>query len=542
LGITRGIDGYLHVRNRIYWRVFDGSWIQTNMPQAEVRRQKRASRRGMLIGFGTAVVLLLSYLFFGPLYSRYHQRELGTQTTLSMVAAYHQLSAYRDFFESNIELGLGGTTVPVSGSGALIFERPAKLSLSLKSSLSWPEFEVRLVNDAKGTWLAAPALNQYQVLDRELRQTPFDLPYDTAWQVGPMRILPVYRMLLAGAEAEPFLSRIHNSHYAGTAEVNGQPTYIIRWDQDAETILQPWGVTNASPDQPRIHVTAWVNNSNYMILRMKMDLSHWASQIMGDVTELPVTGLVLTESHRDIQTTSVPSSPKRFEALEPGSDLRRVNRLELPAPNFAHLTSRKRQFSRFIPQRLPQTPPQCIDLTEYYNAALLQTWHPGMPNNSLDVLPPGLLQLADVVYDVRGIIQLSGTDLRRAGGHYPEQINGVKIGQRCRQLHFLQASGWHSPSGTRVGSYVVHYSDGSDQVIPIVYGEDVRDWNSSGDTNTEITHGTMVWSAINNAGLHVRLFKTTWVNPMPEKEIASLDYTSAMVNAAPFLVAITADP
>ena len=239
------------------------------MPQAEVRRQKRASRRGMLIGFGTAVVLLVSYLFFGPLYSRYHQRELGTRTTVSMVSAYHQLAAYRDFFDSNIELGLGGTTVPVSGSGALIFEKPAKLSLTLKSSLSWPEFEVRLVNDAKGTWLAAPELGQYQVLDRELRQTPFDLPSDNAWQVGPVRILPVYRMLLAGAEAEPFLSRIHNSHYAGTAEVNGQPTYIIRWEQDAATVLRPWGVTNGLPDQQRIHVTAWVNILINMILKSK---------------------------------------------------------------------------------------------------------------------------------------------------------------------------------------------------------------------------------------------------------------------------------
>jgi hypothetical protein len=52
----------------------------------------------------------------------------------------------------------------------------------------------------------------------------------------------------------------------------------------------------------------------------------------------------------------------------------------------------------------------------------------------------------------------------------------------------------------------------------------------------------MVWSAINNAGLHIRLFKTTWVNPMPEKEIVSIDYTSAMSNSAPFLIAITADP
>jgi len=69
----------------------------------------------------------------------------------------------------------------------------------------------------------------------------------------------------------------------------------------------------------------------------------------------------------------------------------------------------------------------------------------------------------------------------------------------------------------------------------------VRDWNGSKDQATELTHGQLVWSAINNAGLHVRLFKTTWVNPMPEQEILSLDYTSAMANSGPFLVAITAE-
>jgi hypothetical protein len=88
----------------------------------------------------------------------------------------------------------------------------------------------------------------------------------------------------------------------------------------------------------------------------------------------------------------------------------------------------------------------------------------------------------------------------------------------------------------------VHYAGEQEQVIPIVYGEDVRDWNGSSDISKEVTHGQMVWSAINNAGLHVRLFKTTWVNPMPEKEIVSIDYASAMANAAPFLIAITAEP
>jgi hypothetical protein len=291
----------------------------------------------------------------------------------------------------------------------------------------------------------------------------------------------------------------------------------------------------------QIPVSAWVSSSNYMILRIQMDLSRWASEIVGPVGELPVTGLIYTENHSVIQTAAVPPGPRRFE-FEPGPFEHRVNHLNLPPPNFAKLTSRQRQFSRFIPSRLAQVPAECIDLTEYYNAALLQTWHPGMPNNTLDMLPPGLLQLADVVFDVRGIIQLSGLDLRSAGGRYPEQINGIKVDKLCRQLHFLHAAGWQSPNGTRVGSYIVHYADEQEQVIPIVYGEDIRDWNGNNDTSTEVTHGLVVWSAINNANLHVRLFKTTWVNPMPEKQIVSIDYTSAMAHSAPFLIAITAEP
>ena len=540
-GITRGVNGYLQVRNRIYWRVFDSTWIQTNMPQAEVRRQRRAGRRGMLIGFGAAVALLLAYLVFGPLYSHYRKATLALRTTRLMASAYHNLQSYRDTFETTIELGLGGTTVPIVGSGSIIFEKPDKINLSFKSSVSRPELELRLMSDGRDTWLAAPALAQYQVLDRSSAKTAFDLPEETAWQLGPIRLFPVYRMLLARPDSADVLTRSHNAQYVSSGQLNGQPIYLIKWEQDADSVLHALGVTNRSGEQLRIPITAWVDNSDYLILKIQMDLSRWAAEIIGPVTELPVTGLTMTEVHSAIQTSKAPDGSKRFNLhLQP--DLSLVPHLRLPPVNFGRLAQPKRQFSRFIPPRLSQTPPECIDLTDYYNAALVQTWHPGMPNNSLDMLPPGLLQLGDVVFDVRGLIQLSGTDLRRAGGRYPEQINGIRIGQHCRQLHFLQATGWHSPDGARIGTYIIHYAGEQEQVIPIVYGEDVRDWNGSNDSSTELARAMVVWSAINNAGLHVRLFKTTWVNPMPEKEITSMDYISTMSNAAPFLVAVTSQP
>jgi hypothetical protein len=540
-GITRGINGHLQVRNRIYWQAFDGYWIQTNMPEAEVRRQRRAGRRGMVVGFGTAVVLLLGYLIFGPVYSHYHEARLALRTTRLMESTYRQLRSYRDTFETTLDIGLGGTTVPVVASGSIIFEKPDRVDLSLKSSLTWPPVEVRLTGDSKRAWLSVPFSKEYQALTPSPRSSPFDLPQDSAFQVGPVRVLPVYRLFLDPSMIGHFLADSRNPEFVDTAQINGQPANIIRWNHDANAFLGALGLPQDVAEHRQIPVKAWVNRSNYMVLKIQIDLSHWAEEIVGPVGELPITGLVLTESHRGIDTAPVAPGEKRFK-FEPWPDEHPVNHLTLPPPNFATLASQKRQFARLIPERLEQTPPECVDLTEYYNAALVQTWHPGMQNNSLDMLPPGLIQFANVVFDVRGIVQLSGLDLKNAGGRYPQQINGIKIGRTCRQLHFLQASGWQSPDGTRVGSYVVHYAGDQEQVIPIVYGEDVRDWNGSKDQVTELTHGQLVWSAINNAGLHVRLFKTTWVNPMPEKEIVSLDYNSAMANSGPFLVAITAEP
>jgi len=94
----------------------------------------------------------------------------------------------------------------------------------------------------------------------------------------------------------------------------------------------------------------------------------------------------------------------------------------------------------------------------------------------------------------------------------------------------------------RVGTYVVHYTDGHQEEIPIVYGQDVRDWNSDADQRTDLSRAVIAWTAMNDAKHRVRLFLTTWLNPSPDVEVASIDYVSSMAESAPFLVAITADP
>lgn len=57
-GITRVVEGYLWVRNRIYYRVFDQEWVLANVPDAEKQRQRAAFRRGLLRASGVASIIV----------------------------------------------------------------------------------------------------------------------------------------------------------------------------------------------------------------------------------------------------------------------------------------------------------------------------------------------------------------------------------------------------------------------------------------------------------------------------------------------------
>jgi WD40 repeat protein len=57
-GITRAENGRLCVRNRIYHRVFNGEWIKANLPGVEIRRQRAAFWRGVMITTVVAVILV----------------------------------------------------------------------------------------------------------------------------------------------------------------------------------------------------------------------------------------------------------------------------------------------------------------------------------------------------------------------------------------------------------------------------------------------------------------------------------------------------
>ncbi len=192
-----------------------------------------------------------------------------------------------------------------------------------------------------------------------------------------------------------------------------------------------------------------------------------------------------------------------------------------------------------IPERAPQASRNLIDLTSHYNSALGDNWHdPWDAGGHLGELPIGVQTLAGTPFDVRGWIQVA-----QESKEYPPRVDRIVVGVRCARLHFLHAAinAALIEDGTPIGRYVVHYTGGQQQEIPITLGVDLADWFTQ-ETNRPFV---LAWTGENpksrRAGQKIHLFKSTWQNPLREIPIESVDFLTLRPGPSPFLVALTAE-
>lgn len=195
-----------------------------------------------------------------------------------------------------------------------------------------------------------------------------------------------------------------------------------------------------------------------------------------------------------------------------------------------------------IPPRSPEARPNLIDLSGHYNAALTESWHDrDRAGNDLAALASGVRTLAGTQFDVRGLIQLGGMRVKRRAGAWPARVSGMRVDRDCRRLHFLHGVVWKMPDGTPIGHYLVHYANGRQERVPILYGEHVREWHTQSDRQRAVRSATEAWVGRNAIFNPIRVFKATWENPLPDQPIESLDFVSEMTEAGPFLIAVTAE-
>ena len=184
-------------------------------------------------------------------------------------------------------------------------------------------------------------------------------------------------------------------------------------------------------------------------------------------------------------------------------------------------------------------------MTEYYTASLDDDWLVKQGEN-LSSLPKGVQALAQAAFDVRGVIQLAGkTILKETGIDFPKEVKGIMINSKAARLHFLHGAAGVVNDDTKIGDYVLHYTDGQTANIPVIYQRHVRDWFiQNGDQIP--TDADIAWTGENEVshkpGYNIQLYKYTVNNPFPDVEIESIDFVSAMTGCGPFLIAITMEP
>jgi hypothetical protein len=193
-------------------------------------------------------------------------------------------------------------------------------------------------------------------------------------------------------------------------------------------------------------------------------------------------------------------------------------------------------------------PFRTLDLSSHYNGRLGTnlTRAYGVDNN-LATLGEGRRVLDGVPFEIAGVLQLQGQVFKNRGYQLPESFERIRVRDAGRRIYLLHAnSGFMDAAGTTVAKLVLHYAGGEQAELPIIQQIHVLDWwewSRAAVKNTDGPETVVAWRGRNAAaeaqGATLRLFKTAFANPHPEKRIQTLDYVSAMTNGAPFLVAIT---
>src|SRR5262245_60811540 len=246
---------------------------------------------------------------------------------------------------------------------------------------------------------------------------------------------------------------------------------------------------------------------------------------------------------------------------EAGSSLRRRVRMA----TVSTLVSGRSTMTRLIPLTValfvlgsvtPAAPPgkfTPLDLKPYANQKIAEDFS-NLQGNHLKTLGKDGRTLAGVNFKIGESVIHLGSRLLEA--KLPTKVEGIKVGQPCAKVHILHATQYGNGSTTRdaadplfiaddtkIAEYKVRYEDGTIETIPVVFGQDVRDWWFSNQTKG-VTRGKVAWEGDNepakNAESRIRLYLCTWENPHQDKKIASIDYAKTNDGpAAPFCVAIS---
>jgi hypothetical protein len=179
-----------------------------------------------------------------------------------------------------------------------------------------------------------------------------------------------------------------------------------------------------------------------------------------------------------------------------------------------------------------------LDLSAFYNQLLpgqrLQT------DASRSYLKPGIHTWQGIKFDVRGEIESGWNDW--------DDSDPIPVGQKCMELDFLLGESLLWPANFTNCQFVIHFANGINETIPIVYDKDVSSSSFSEvyPRNSPALTNSVVWGESVYANAPIRpligFYIKRWINPFPDAIVTAIDFMKVNNKAGAFLVAITLQP
>lgn len=192
-------------------------------------------------------------------------------------------------------------------------------------------------------------------------------------------------------------------------------------------------------------------------------------------------------------------------------------------------------------KRSKQGMPDLLDLSEHYNCALTEELSAGSPI-SLGAIPQGIQLYADAVFDVRGMIRLSGQNYSDPDtGSFPQSAEPIRVDRTIRKLHFLHGVIGTEERDKAIASYILQYEDGQRRRIPLAYGRNTA--NVLADHEGTTLADACTTRSVDEVGRGLAIYTYTIHNPLPEIPLSTIGFESENgICADPFLIAVTVEP
>jgi len=215
--------------------------------------------------------------------------------------------------------------------------------------------------------------------------------------------------------------------------------------------------------------------------------------------------------------------------------------------------TRKLYVTMGIPPRDYPPSKELVDLSPYYNQLLNEPWpkisfggrrlslsNAGKPGSIYSGNFPRRHRVNGITFDIRGAITLDGTfgaSLNKKTStnlwqvpNFPARLQGIALGRKAKSLHFFHGMHGSSRAQTKrelVGSYLIHYANGEKQEFQIQLGRDVWPMLQRPDTPLQTERSKLAWTGrIPVDGPLWCFYHSEWKNPLPDVEIAHLDFTA----------------